>query len=98
MTTSSTPGLRLAGPDDAYRIADLSAASFHHLDVIRYLVPDPARRRSVTRLWYLLHIEHAIGGAGKVVMTEDGTGAAVWFDHTRRATEPADYAKRLAAI
>lgn len=98
MTATSTPGLRTAGPDDLDRIADLVDASFHHLDVIRFLVPDPDRRRPVARDWYRLHIEHAIAGAGNVIMTEDGTGAAVWFDHTRTPGEPEDYAKRLAAI
>jgi ribosomal protein S18 acetylase RimI-like enzyme len=98
MTTSTTPALRTADDSDIDAVADLIADAFDHLDVIHYLVPDPDRRRPVTRQWYRLHIEHAIGGAGQVVMAEDGSAAAVWFDRTGEATEPDDYAKQLADL
>jgi len=98
VTTSTTPALRVAGPDDIDPIADLVADSFARLDVIAYLVPDPDRRRAVTRAWYRLHIEHAVGGAGQVVMTDDGSAAAVWFDRTGVVTEPVGYAMRLAEV
>ncbi|WP_229070840.1 GNAT family N-acetyltransferase [Actinoplanes sp. DH11] len=90
--------LRLAGPGDVDTVADIVAEAFLQLAVIAYLVPDPARRRTVSRDWYRLFIEHAIDGAGQVVMTEDATAAAIWFDRTGDVTEPHDYAKRLAEL
>jgi GNAT superfamily N-acetyltransferase len=96
--TTTTADLRIAGPGDIDAVADLVADAFDHLNVIHYLVPDPSRRRTVTRDWYRLHVEHAIGGAGQVVRTEDGAAAAVWFDRTGEPSEPEDYAKRLADL
>jgi hypothetical protein len=90
MTTSTTAAPRIAGPGDIDTVADLVADAFDHLDVIHYLVPDPAQRRTVSRDWYRLYVEHAISGAGRVVMTDDGSAAAVWFDRTGEATEPDD--------
>ena len=89
--------IRIAGEGDVDHVADLIAASFDHIDVIHFLVPNPDRRLSVTRDWYRLYVEHAIG-AGQVVMTEDGAAAAVWFDRTNGASEPEDYEKRLADL
>jgi ribosomal protein S18 acetylase RimI-like enzyme len=94
----TTPALRIAGERDIDHVADLIADSFEHIGVIHFLVPDPGRRRSVTRDWYRLYVEHAIGGAGQVVITEDGTAAAVWFDRTGEASEPEAYEKRLADL
>ena len=90
--------LRIAGPEDIDIIADTVADSFQHMPVIAYLVPDQARRWKVSRAWYRLYIEHALSGAGQVVMTEDGAAVAVWFDRTGEVTEPDDYAKRLADL
>jgi ribosomal protein S18 acetylase RimI-like enzyme len=95
LTLSSTPGLRIAGVGDIDRVADLITDSFGHLPVIGYLVPDPGRRPAVVRQWYRLYVAHAIGGAGQVVITDDGAGAAVWFDRTGEASEREDYAKHL---
>ncbi len=90
--------LRIAGPDDIDTIADIVADSFLHMPIIEYLVPDADRRRPVSRAWYRLYIAHAVGGAGQVIMTEDATAAAVWFDRTGEFIEPDDYAKHLADI
>ena len=91
--------LRIADHDDIDPVADLVAHSFLRMPVIAYLVPDKARRWEVSRDWYRIFVEHAINGAGQVVMTQDGKGAAVWFDRTNEeVTEPYDYAKRLAAL
>jgi GNAT superfamily N-acetyltransferase len=90
--------LRTAGLADVDTVADIVAASFQHMPVIRYLVPDDQRRLPVSRAWYRLYIEHAIRGAGQVVMTDDATAAAVWFDRTGEVTEPEDYAKHLADL
>ena len=95
---TSGPAPRIAGPGDIDIVADIVADAFDHLDVIHFLVPDPARRRPVVRDWYRLYIAHAIDGAGQVVMTEDGTAAAVWFDRTREASEPDGYDKHLADL
>lgn len=79
-------------------VAAIVASSFYRLDVIRYLVADPVRRLAVSRDWYRLYVEHAISGAGQVVMADDQSAAAVWFDRTREPTEPHDYGKRLAEL
>ncbi|MFC7527556.1 GNAT family N-acetyltransferase [Actinoplanes sp. GCM10030250] len=92
------PDLHVAGPGDIDWVADIVADAFLHLDVIAYLVPDERRRRAVSRAWYRLYIAHAIGGAGEVVMTADGSAAAVWFDRTRPFTEPDGYVAHLADL
>lgn len=96
--TTITPVLRIADQADLDHVAALIADAFVHMPVIRHLVPDPIRRWHVSRDWYRLYVEHAIGGAGQVVVTEDGDAAAVWFDRTREASEPDGYATRLANL
>lgn len=96
--TSTDPALRIAGPDDIDTVADIVTDAFDHLEVIHFLVPDPSRRRTVAWQWYRLYVDHAIGGAGQVVMTDDATAAAVWFDRTSHATEPDGYDKHLADL
>nr|WP_221383163.1 GNAT family N-acetyltransferase [Actinoplanes polyasparticus] len=95
---TTAPALRNATEPDVDLVADIVADAFLHLDVIRYLVPNPQRRRPVSRAWYRLYIAHAINGAGHVILTADGSAAAVWFDRTREPTEPDDYTARLAEI
>lgn len=90
--------VRTARPGDTDRVADLVADAFLHLDAIRFLVPDDARRRPVSREWYRLHIAHAAGGAGEVVVTGDGNAAAVWFDRTVTHTPPDTYERQLADL
>ncbi|MFF5293030.1 GNAT family N-acetyltransferase [Paractinoplanes globisporus] len=92
------PRLRIAGEPDIDLVADVVADAFDHLEVINWLVPDPDRRWQVSRAWYRLYIEHAIRGAGQVVLTEDHAACAVWFDRTGPVTEPANYGQRLAAL
>jgi ribosomal protein S18 acetylase RimI-like enzyme len=98
MTTQTTPALRIATTNDIDHIADLVADAFDHLHVIHWLVPDPDRRKPISRDWYRLYIEHAINGAGQVVTTSDGLGAAVWFDRTSTPTDPDNYSTRLAEL
>nr|WP_221382497.1 GNAT family N-acetyltransferase [Actinoplanes polyasparticus] len=95
---TTAPALRTATEPDIDLVADIVADAFLHLDVIRFLVPDDQRRHAVSRAWYRLYIAHAIGGAGQVVVTEDNTAAAVWFDRTREPSEPDDYGARLAEL
>ena len=96
--TITSPALRIADVTDIDPVTDLIANAFDHLRIIQYLVPDTTRRKRVAREWYRLYVEHAIGGAGQVVTTTDGLGAAVWFDRTGEPSEPDDYAKRLAEL
>nr|WP_221378316.1 GNAT family N-acetyltransferase [Actinoplanes polyasparticus] len=96
--TGTIPALRVAGPDDIDTVADIVTEAFDHLEVIRFLVPDAHRRRVVVRDWYRLYIAHAISGAGQVVMTDDNTAAAVWFDRTGQPSEPDGYATHLAEL
>lgn len=94
---STTSPISIATRRDRDTVADTVADAFGSLDVIQYLVPDAGRRRTVTRAWYQLFIDHAIDGAGQVVMIDD-RAAAVWLDRTIEPSEPQGYAKRLAAI
>jgi GNAT superfamily N-acetyltransferase len=94
----STLALDIAEPGDVDLVADLVTDSFDHMPVIRNLVAEPRRRREVVRGWYRLYIEHAIAGAGQVLIARGGKGAAVWFDRTSEFSEPEDYAKRLAEL
>jgi GNAT superfamily N-acetyltransferase len=99
MTSNNTlPALRLAGPADIDTVADIVTDAFDHLKVIHYLVPDLGQRRAVVRDWYRLYVDHAIHGAGQVVVTEDASAAAVWFDRTQDASEPEGYEKHLADL
>jgi ribosomal protein S18 acetylase RimI-like enzyme len=99
MTTPTTaPRLRVAGPDDIDRVTDLITDAFDHMPVIHYLVPEPSKRWPTVREWYRLYVAHAITGAGQVVVTEDGAGAAVWFDRTGKANEPDGYAEQLVEL
>ncbi|GID26988.1 GNAT family N-acetyltransferase [Paractinoplanes brasiliensis] len=95
---SIIPALRVAETDDIDLVADIVAEAFEDLDVIRFLVPQQTRRWSVSRAWYRLYIAHAIGGAGQVVVTEDHSAAAVWFDRTRPFTEPDQYSEQLVKL
>jgi len=84
------------GNAEAAIAADLIARSFYDLEQSCDLVPDPDRRLSVLRSYFYIHTQHAARGAGKVLATVDGHGVAVWFDRTGKASEPANYAERLA--
>jgi len=92
------PTIDVAGLSDLNAVARLVGRSFAHLEVISFLVPDPVRRQHVPNDWYGLYIEHAIRGAGQVLVTDDFTACAVWFDRTGEVTEPKDYAERLAVV
>jgi GNAT superfamily N-acetyltransferase len=96
--THRIPAARIAGPGDIDTVADIVTDAFDHLEVIHYLVPEVGQRRAVSRDWYRLYIAHAIAGAGQVVMTEDATAAAVWFDRTGEVSEPDGYDKHLADL
>jgi GNAT superfamily N-acetyltransferase len=97
-TNTPTPSLCMAGSGDVDTAADIVADAFLDIEAIQFLVPDHADRRQVSRDWYRLYIEHAIGSAGQVVMTEDASAAAVWLDRTGEVTEPDRYAERLAEL
>lgn len=97
-TTTRAPAPRIAGAGDVDLVADIVTDAFFPLKVIENLVPDPGRRWEVSRAWYRLLIEDAIGGAGQVVITDDGSAATVWFDRTGKVHDPEDYDKRLAAL
>ncbi|XVV10864.1 GNAT family N-acetyltransferase [Actinoplanes sp. CA-131856] len=98
MTATANTTLDVAGPADTDTVADIITDAFIDLTIIKFLVPDPQRRRPVSRAWYRLYIAHALGGAGQVVMTSDKSAAAVWFDRTGPVSEPDDYATKLAEL
>ncbi len=81
---------------DVDAVADLIALSFNHLPACQYLVPKDSDRLLIMRDFFHLLTEHAADGNGEVLLTADGTAAAVWFDRTRELPEPRSYEKRLA--
>jgi GNAT superfamily N-acetyltransferase len=94
----STPGIRaVSTAEDVDAAGRLIAASFDHLDANHYLIPDPARRLDAMQVFFGVLTEHAANGAGKVLLTEDGTATAVWFDRTVEPSEPDGYAERITA-
>jgi ribosomal protein S18 acetylase RimI-like enzyme len=97
-TIPAIPTIRpAADAADVAAAADLIALSFDHLAANHYLVPDEKLRLPVMREFFFLLTEHAANGAGEVLLTEDGAGAAVWFDRTTDPTEPEGYEERITA-
>ncbi len=83
---------------DAPDVAVLLGLAFDPQDINHWLVDDPAERRERMTGWFEILTRHAIAGAGRVVVAEDGTAAAVWFDNTSEGSAPDDYDERLAAV
>lgn len=94
----TTPVIRRAETAaDIATVGRLITVSFDHLDANRWLIPDPDLRLTAMQEFFAVLTEHAAGGAGQVLLADDGRAAAVWFDRTVEATEPAGYAERIAA-
>lgn len=83
---------------EAPAVADLLGLVFDPQDINQWLVDDPAERQERMSRWFEILVRHAIGGAGRVVVAEDGSAAAVWLDRTGEATEPDDYEERLVKV
>jgi GNAT superfamily N-acetyltransferase len=87
--------IRRAGPADTAAVAKLIGTAFTPLAAVRWLLPEPSVRPRVMTANFRILVEHALS-YGHVDVTEDGAGAAVWFDRTSPAPEPPDYDRRLA--
>jgi ribosomal protein S18 acetylase RimI-like enzyme len=83
-----------AGPDEAPVAAGIIADAFQHLDVAKWLVPDPEQRRSVVERNMLIWTTHAIKH-GLISLTADETGVAVWFPTAEPVPAPDDYDEKL---
>jgi ribosomal protein S18 acetylase RimI-like enzyme len=92
---TDTLAIRPAADDaDVAHAADVIARSFDHLGANQYLIPDDARRVPIMREFFHLLTEHAVRGAGDVLLTDGAV--AVWFDRTTEPGEPEGFEQRLA--
>jgi ribosomal protein S18 acetylase RimI-like enzyme len=89
MTGTAIPIVQ-ARRSDLPAVAALVAESFHPLAVSGWLVPDGPERARLFPRYFQIFVEHAADN-GFVYITEDRTGAAVWFDHTAPLPDIADY-------
>jgi ribosomal protein S18 acetylase RimI-like enzyme len=85
-----------AGPDEAPVAAGIIADAFQHLDVAKWLVPDPEQRRSVVERNMLIWTTHAIKH-GLISLTADETGVAGWFPTAEPVPAPDDYDEKLVS-
>lgn len=85
-----------ATPDQAGLVASVIGEAFQHLAVAHWLIDTPADRAPVLTANMTIFVEHALAGAGRVTMTDDGHAVAVWFKHDPEAPPPPpDYERRL---
>jgi ribosomal protein S18 acetylase RimI-like enzyme len=67
-----------AGPSDIPAVADLIGAAFQHLEVSRWLVPDPELRARILPRNFEIFIEYGVTH-GTVEIAGDLLGASVWL-------------------
>jgi ribosomal protein S18 acetylase RimI-like enzyme len=87
------PMIVRAGRGDAHRAAVLIATAFHGLDVAAWLVPDPQERERVLYANFRIFVDHAVDH-GDLLITQDRSGAAVWFPRDTPLPEIPDYERR----
>ena len=86
-----------AGEADVEEIAYLIAAAFNPLDVAAWLVADPEVRLHAMGGQFAIIAAHALEH-GRIDMSSDGHGVAVWFDLTQPIPEPPQYSQRLQQV
>jgi len=78
-----------AEPAHVETVAQVLADAFHHDPVVSWMVPDPARRRTVMPRFFAVLVADAVkDGAVDVLHADDGEplAAAAWFDQTQAPT------------
>ena len=88
--------IAMAGPDEAPVAAAIIADAFQHLEVAKWLVDDPAQRRSIVEQNMLIWTTHALKH-GLISLTLDETAVAVWFPTAEPLPAPDDYDEQLDA-
>jgi GNAT superfamily N-acetyltransferase len=91
--------IRDVAPVDTDEITGLVAAAMWDGPVARWLVADPAVRRSESPGYFEIFVEHAVR-YGEVYATADAdtgdlAGVALWFPFTSLIPPPAEYEPRL---
>jgi GNAT superfamily N-acetyltransferase len=104
MTTPGKPAARSAEQviiraDDADTdvLSQVIADAFLDLAPCRWLIADPAARRSILPAYFRMYVEHAQAD-GLIFTTLDRAAAALWIPGDGPAAPPDEYAGRLAAI
>jgi GNAT superfamily N-acetyltransferase len=83
---------------DTDALSQVIADAFHDLPQSQWLIPDPAARRDILPSYFRILVEHALA-TGTVHATPDRSAAALWIPISADgATQPADYAARLAEV
>jgi len=94
--------IRDVAPVDTGEITGLVAAAMWDGPVARWLVADPAVRRSESPRYFEIFVEHAVR-YGEVYATADAdtgdlAGVALWFPFTSLIPPPAEYEQRLSEV
>ncbi len=94
--------IRDIAPVDTGEITGLVAAAMWDGPVARWLLADPAVRRSESPGYFGIFVEHAVR-YGEVYATADADtgdldGVALWFPFTSLIPSPADYEARLKEV
>ena len=88
---------RLHGAGDG-ALSQVIADAFGDLPQSQWLIPDPAARREILPGYFRILVEHALA-TGTVHTTADRSAAALWIPISAEgATQPRDYAARLAEV
>lgn len=83
----------------AGELAELIATAFTPLAAASWLVPRAADRQRVLTGHVQILVSHALAGHGRVDRLDDGSGVAVWFDHTNGTVPaPSRYDDRLSSM
>ncbi|GHJ45904.1 N-acetyltransferase [Catellatospora sp. TT07R-123] len=88
--------IRSARPDEAHWISALLADAFLISPVGNWLIPDIGERRKVYVDYFRIFVDDGLH-QGLVHVTDNLSGAAIWYPRTDEDVEPADYQERLAA-
>lgn len=94
--------IRDVAPVDTGEITGLVAAAMWDGPVARWMVADPAVRRSESPGYFAIFVEHAVR-YGEVYATADAdtgdlAGVALWFPFTSLIPPPTEYEQRLKEV
>jgi GNAT superfamily N-acetyltransferase len=87
-----------ANAADIDALSQVIADAFGDLPQSQWLIPDPAARRDILPGYFRILVEHALA-TGTVHTTADRSAAALWIPISAEgASQPPDYAARLAEV
>lgn len=97
MTTDAEPrGIRFATTDDRVPLVDTLSGAFADGPAAEWLIPDPVARRVAYRNYADLMFDSPLLASGRILTTNDRTGAGIWFEHTKPSEPPSS--EELTAV